>query len=88
MTRQSYDAGSISEREPGVWRLRVMINGKQVQRTFRGTEAAARKNCAAWMCNRAPLPKGVRTFGDLLDQWMTFQESRGRAPKATSRPMV
>jgi hypothetical protein len=30
----------MTEREPGVWRLRVMVDGKQVQRTFRGTKAA------------------------------------------------
>jgi len=81
MTRQSYGAGSMSEREPGVWRLRVMVDGKQVQRTFRGTEAAARKELRKLDVQPAALPKGVHTFGDLLDEWMTFQESRGRAPK-------
>jgi len=81
MTRQSYGAGSMSVREPGVWRLRVMVEGKQVQRTFRGTEAAARKELRQLDVLPATPPKGVRTFGDLLDEWMTFQESRGRAPK-------
>ncbi len=43
MTRQAYGAGSLLEREPGVWRLHVVVDGKQVQRTFRGTKAAAQK---------------------------------------------
>jgi hypothetical protein len=41
--RQAYGSGSIKKRGPGVYRLRVMVDGKQVERTFRGTEAAARK---------------------------------------------
>jgi integrase len=52
-----------------------------VERTFRGTEAAARKELRKFDVQPAALPKGVRTFGDLLDEWMTFQGSRGRAPK-------
>ena len=30
-TRQSYGSGSICKRAPHVWRLRVMVDGKQVQ---------------------------------------------------------
>ena len=40
MTRQAYGSGSMTAPGPGVWRLRVMVDGKQRQETFRGTEAA------------------------------------------------
>lgn len=86
MTRQAYGSGSMTERGPGVWRLRVMVNGKQRQETFRGTEAAARKR----LRNLAPgeekagvaSPVGDgRTFGDLLTKWLAHIKTRGRAPK-------
>ncbi|MHB1548639.1 MAG: tyrosine-type recombinase/integrase [Acidimicrobiales bacterium] len=74
----------MSRRAPGVWRLRVMVNGKQVQRTFRGTEAAARKalkTLKTLVAQPAAPATNVRTFGDLLEEWMDFQKSRGKAPK-------
>ena len=86
MSRQAYGSGSMTEREPGVWRLRVMVDGKQRQETFRGTEAAARKH----LRKMAPSDGGIdevspmsdtRTFGDLLTKWLGHIEARGRAPK-------
>lgn len=80
MTRQAYGAGSMREREPGVWRLRVMVKGKQVERTFRGTETAARKELRRLTVEDAPAGDG-RTFGDLLTKWLAHIAKRGRAPK-------
>jgi integrase len=86
MTRQAYGSGSMTERGPGVWRLRVMVDGKQRQETFRGTEAAARKrlrNMAPGEARTAyvtPTSNG-RTFGDLLTKWLAHIKARGRAPK-------
>lgn len=86
MTRQAYGSGSMTERGPGVWRLRVMTDGKQRQETFRGTEAAARKrlrNMAPGEARTAsvtPTSNG-RTFGDLLTKWLAHIKARGRAPK-------
>ncbi len=91
MTRQAYGSGSMTEREPGLWRLRVMVDGKQVQRTFRGSKAAATKELAK-LGGQPPTPgrvttsepvsaKGVRTFGDLLTKWLAHARARGRAPK-------
>jgi len=86
MTRQAYGSGSMTERGPGVWRLRVMVDGKQRQETFRGTEAAARKR----LRNMAPADVRTasatatsdgRTFGDLLTKWLAHIKARGRAPK-------
>ena len=61
---------------------RVMVDGKQVQQTFRGTKTAARKVLKKL---DAPPPLSLssdaRIFGDLLDEWMAFQKSRRRAPK-------
>ncbi len=39
----AYGAGSMTEKAPSVWRLQCMVSGRQVERTFSGTEAAARK---------------------------------------------
>jgi len=86
MTRQAYGSGSMTERGPGVWRLRVMVDGKQRQETFRGTEAAARKrlrNMAPGEIRAAsatPTSNG-HTFGDLLTKWLAHIKARGRAPK-------
>ena len=86
MTRQAYGSGSMTERGSGVWRLRVMVDGKQRQETFRGTEAAARKrlrNMAPGETRTAsvtPTSNG-RTFGDLLTKWLAHIKARGRAPK-------
>ncbi len=80
-TRQAYGSGSMSQRAPGVWRLRIMVNGKQVQKTFKGTEAAARKALKALDVQPAAPTPGVRTFGDLLTKWESFVPPKGRAPK-------
>ena len=86
MSRQAYGSGSMTEREPGVWRLRVMVDGKQRQETFRGTEAAARKHLRKMAPNDGqadgpPPINDARTFGDLLTKWLGHIEARGRAPK-------
>ena len=61
MTRQSYGAGSMPEREPDVWQLRVTVDSKQRQRTLPGTEAAVREELRNLDVQPAPLPKGVPT---------------------------
>ena len=86
MSRQAYGSGSMTEREPGVWRLRVMVDGKQRQETFRGTEAAARKRLRTMAPHEGPVdedsaPSDARTFGDLLTKWLVHIAARGRAPK-------
>ena len=86
MSRQAYGSGSMTEREPGVWRLRVMVDGKQRQETFRGTEAAARKHLRKMAPNDGQANEDspihdARTFGDLLTRWLGHIEARGRAPK-------
>jgi integrase len=86
-TRQSYGSGSMCKRAPDVWRLRVMVDGKQVQRTFRGSEAAARKALRR-LEFQAPEPPAhdprVRTVGDLLTEWLGFQRTRGGSPKTVA----
>jgi integrase len=76
----------MTEREPGVWRIRVMVDGKQRQETFRGTEAAARKHLRKLAPNDGQVDEAsrihdARTFGDLLTKWLGHIEARGRAPK-------
>jgi integrase len=99
MAPQSYGAGSLSKKATGVWRLRVMVNGKQVQRTFRGSEAAARKalreldftDPATTTAPTAPRRSSAKggsglTFGEFLDKWMAKAPTLkdGWAPKTTS----
>lgn len=78
MSREKYGTGSIVERKPGVWRLRAYVSedGRQVQRTFHGTEKRARKELANLV---AEVEQGkfaktdepvYRTVGDLLDRWI------------------
>lgn len=82
MTRQAYGSGSITKRAPGVWRLRVMVDGKQMQRTFRGTETAARRALRSWTPDEETEPTGDGpTFGALLDKWLAHITKRGRSPK-------
>jgi integrase len=85
MTRQAYGSGSMSEREPGVWRLRVVIDGKQRQETLRGTEAAARKHLRSMDPGEQPFDDSPtadgHAFGELLTKWLVHIEARGRAPK-------
>ncbi|MGO9456690.1 MAG: hypothetical protein ACLP62_06550, partial [Acidimicrobiales bacterium] len=60
-----------------------MVNGKQVQRTFRGTRAAARKALKGLDVRPTPPAADVRTFGDLLDEWVK-QWGNKWAPKTTA----
>ena len=38
---RAYGTGSMRERAPGVWRLRYMRNGRQIEETFRGTTSTS-----------------------------------------------
>src|SRR5450755_3545987 len=79
--RQTYGNGSMTERGPGIWRLRVMSNGKQVQETFRGTEAAARRTLGK-LAQKPPTPKrDQRTVADLMERYVAHIEARGRSPR-------
>lgn len=79
--RQTYGNGSMTERGPGIWRLRVMSNGKQVQETFRGTEAAARRALGK-LAQKPPTPKrDQRTVADLMERYVAHIEARGRSPR-------
>jgi integrase len=83
-----YGRGSMRERTPGVWRLRVMTSRGQVERIFRGTQTAAREALNDLVAEK-PSPAGPpaaatgseRTFGELLDKWLEHLKARGRAPK-------
>jgi len=83
-SRAAYGAGSMTERVPGVWRLRVMTDRGQVERIFRGGQRAARKVLHD-LAGQSPIAVASdaagRTFGQLLDAWLTHIEARGRAPK-------
>ena len=84
-TRAAYGHGSITEKKPGVYSVRVRIDGRQVERTFRGTAAAARKFArdlpATISSTVVPAAGDDRTFGELLDRWMEHLAARGRSPK-------
>jgi hypothetical protein len=38
----------MTERRSGVWLARVFVDGKQVAKTFRGTQKAVTAEVAAW----------------------------------------
>jgi integrase len=80
--KRTYGGGSLVQRTPGVWRLRAWkpdpVTGEPVQsqRTFKGTEAKARKALAAFVTEGAAPPADRRTFGQLLDDWVAFKSGR------------
>jgi integrase len=73
--------GTMTERSPGVWRLRVFVgrdcNGQPVQtsRTVRGgkrmAQAALAELVAEVEAKGAPL-SGTTTVGELLDRWLEY----------------
>jgi len=74
----------MTERSPGVWRLRVMTDQGQVERIFRGGQRAAR-NALTDLAGESPVAATSetprRSVGQLLDTWLEHTEARGRAPK-------
>ncbi|MHB1488305.1 MAG: tyrosine-type recombinase/integrase [Acidimicrobiales bacterium] len=72
----------MTERAPGVWRLRVMTSQGQIERTFRGGQTPARRALSELVGEQpATSETPGRTFEQLLDKWITHLEARGRAPK-------
>jgi integrase len=76
----------------GAWRLRVYAgrdpitdNPIQVQRTFRGTETAARKALAKLVTDveEGRFDKTKVTVGELLDRWLAHIEAIGKARPKT-----
>src|ERR1700733_8149357 len=82
--RQPYGAGSLAEKSPGVWRLRVYIRdeNRQVQRTFRGTKSDAKRALRAFLTEieRKQVVQSKATVGDLLDRWIEQLGANGRRP--------
>ncbi len=79
-------AGTMRERQSGVWELRVRLGrdaltGKhrQISRTFRGTERQASKALAKLMTDspEGSYAGGNKTVKDLLDRWIEHLEARG-----------
>ena len=73
--------GTIQERSPGVWRLRVYAGRDakgtpiQVTRTFKGGRREAQKELARLVTEVADQSVPVRstmTMGELLDKWVEF----------------
>ena len=85
--RSARGGGSIKERPgyPGTLRLRYPArNGRQVQKTFKGSPSAAAAEMRRLLEAEGTAPvqdPGRRTVGDLLDEWMTHLEARGRSPR-------
>jgi integrase len=88
--KAGYGGGSIRERAPGVWSLRVRVDGKQFEHTVGSsakpaTEKTARRallELTAQLRGQASASTDTgRTFGQLLDEWLSHLSSRGRSPK-------
>ena len=88
MAEHRYGSGSMAERAPGVWRLRVYLgrdeNGRPIQRqeTFRGSRTAANKALAALVAKAGDgkFDRTRATVGELLDRWLVNLEALGRRP--------
>ena len=78
MTDHRYGSGSMAERAPGVWRLRVYLgrdqNGRprQIQSTFRGGDRGAAKAMAKLVTDaeQGKFDRTRATVGELLDKWI------------------
>lgn len=71
MSRERYGSGSMSERSPGVWRLRAYASGhRQVSRTFRGSKRDAAAELARLVARHRSERTVPITFGELLDRWL------------------
>jgi integrase len=88
--KAAYGGGSVRERVPGVWSLRLCVDGRQFERTVGSraepaSERAARRallDLTEQLRDQAAAGRGsVRTLGQLLDEWLGHLPSRGRSPK-------
>jgi len=83
--RNGYGGGSMLERSPGVWRLRVMgtdAAGRptRIDRTFRGSKTVARAELSRLAtAAKAGTESGPSaTFSELLDAWLDMVEPARR----------
>jgi len=83
-------AGTMRERQPGVWELRVRagrdpLTGKhrQISRTFRSSGRQASKALARLVTEAqdGSHAGSDKTVGELLDRWIDHLEARGRTPR-------
>ncbi len=89
-TRSARGGGSVKERSPGVWRLRYISDGRQVQSTFHGSKAKATAELRRLIVlgggrpleAEKPDPQADRIVGDILDAWLEHQ----RAPALERSP--
>ncbi len=82
-------SGSLRQRSPGTWQLRVFegvdeISGKKRYRskTFRGTKREAQKalNALVAEVDRGAVAPAAKSVGELLDAWLEHIEHLGRSP--------
>jgi len=87
--------GTMNERKPGVWTLRVFIGRNaggspvQVSRTCRGSKREAETALAKYVAELSegkPAPEGMGvTVGFLLDEWTALGKQRGWTPYTEHR---
>jgi hypothetical protein len=82
--------GSLRERSPGVWQVRVSVGRdpvtkryRYVSSTVRGGRRAAEREAARLVKQAADgkIPLERETLAGLLERWLEHIEARGRAPK-------
>jgi len=82
--------GTVRERQPGVWEIRVYVGRdpvtntpRQVSRTVRGGKRAAQAKAAELVADakQGKLGGTDASVGLLLDRYMEHQERRGLSPK-------
>lgn len=91
MTRRQPGSGTLTERSPGTWRLRVFIGtdpvtGKPRQRTrtvHAKNKTAANKALAAFVteCMAEPKPGPDATVGLVVEEWLRQVTALGRSPR-------
>ncbi len=82
--------GSLRERSPGVWQVRVCVGRdpktkryRYVSTTVHGGRRAAQREAARLVkeAGEGKIPAERETVAGLLHRWLEHIEARGRAPK-------
>ena len=82
--------GSLRERSPGVWQVRVSLGRdpatkryRYVSATVRGGRRLAQREAARLVkqASEGRIPLERESLGGLLERWLEHIEARGRAPK-------
>lgn len=90
MTRRPVGSGTLRERKPGTWELRVFVGRdpvtgrpRQASRTVRATSKTVNRELAKFIVDLGDRahPATNATVAQVLEEWLRHAAARGRAPR-------